>query len=178
MNKIFLGLILIIFWSCDRNAKQGMNSCGLFKIDTSSILQNKNLDNLISKLEKANLLTFTKTDSIPHFIKVFLDSCEKPVLRIANKGERWDATDQITGDFPMRQIIFGSIGQDIALLTYYKGGIGMSERILIFQLENSCITDFWCGGTLDDLTTKDQVVQYLKENKNKEWGLNTNIIHF
>ena len=178
MNKILLGLILTIFWSCDRNGKQESNSCGPFKIDTASILKNKNLDNLISKLEKADLTTFTKTDSIPGFIKVFLDSCEKPTLRIANKGEPWDATDQITGDYPVRQIIFGGVGQDVALLTYYKGGIGMSERILIFQLENSCITDFWCGGTLDDLTNKEQVIKYIKENKDKKWKLNTNLIYF
>ena len=69
------------------------------------------------------------------------------------------------------------MGQNIALLTYYLGGIGKSERILIFHFENHCVTDFWCGGVLADLLTKDEILDYLRDNKDKKWGLNTSIIY-
>jgi hypothetical protein len=63
------------------------------------------------------------------------------------------------------------------LLAYNKGGIGMSERILIIHFEGSCIKGFWWGGVLTEQTTKDQIVNHLKKNKDKHWGLNTNIIY-
>lgn len=43
---------------------------------------------------------------------------------------------------------------------------------------NKQILDFWSGNVLTDLTTKNEIVNYLKANKYKKWGLNTNIITF
>jgi hypothetical protein len=75
-------------------------------------------------------------------------------------------------------LVYLGVGQEITLLAFNKGGIGMSERILIFHTENSCIKDFWCGGVMTELTDKTQIVNHLKKNKDKKWGLNTNIIYF
>ena len=182
MNRILIGLTLIIFSQCDGtksttlSENQGTTS-GQFEVDTVSILTNKNLDNLISKVDSTELTVHSEFSSIPSFIKDFLKKLVGTKFRIADPGEDWQATDIVEGDLPDRQLVYLGIGQDVMLLAYNKGGIGMSERILILHFEKSCIKDFWCGGALTELTKKDQIVSYLKENKDKHWGLNTNIIY-
>ena len=89
-------------------------------------------------------------------------------------GEEWQATDIVQGNLPDRQLVYLGVGKDVVLLAYNKGGIVMSERILIFHVQNSCIRDFWCGGVLTELTNKQQIVNHLKANKTKHWG---NIIY-
>lgn len=184
MNKILIGLTFIIFIQCDgtkpttTSENQEINNCGQFKMDTVSILTNGNLDKLISQLEAADLESFSKFESLPNFIKTFLDRSVEENFLIADPGEDWQATDVVEGDLPDRQLVYLGVGKEITLLAFNKGGIGMSERILIFYCENSCIKDFWCGGVMAELTDKSQIVNHLKKNKEKKWGLNTNIIYF
>lgn len=183
MNRILIGLTLIIFSQCDGtkstmvSENQLTKNCRQFKVDTVSILTNKNLDRLISKVETTELRIYPKYESTPSFVKMFLDSLAGTEFRIADPGEDWQATDVVEGNLPDRQLVYLGVGQEVMLLAYNKGGIGMSERILIIRFENSCIKDFWCGGVLTELTDKDQIVNHLKANKDKHWGLNTNIIY-
>jgi hypothetical protein len=183
MNRILIGLTLIIFSQCDGtksttgSENQRTKDCGQFEVDTVSILTNKNLDELISKVETTDLTLYSEFESTPDFVKVFLDSLVGTKFRIADPGQDWQATDVVEEDLPDRQLVYLGVGQEVILLAYNKGGIGMSERILIIHFEKSCIKDFWCGGVLTELTDKDQIVNHLKENKDKQWGLNTNIIY-
>ncbi|MBT1711687.1 hypothetical protein KK062_25820 [Fulvivirgaceae bacterium PWU5] len=153
-------------------------ACIPFSIDTATILENRNLDALIASLDAANFTSHTKFESMPGVIKTFLGSLDENKFLIANPGEDWQATDVVLGKrLPNRRLLYLGVGQDIALLAYYKGGIGKSERILIFRFTERCVIDFWCGGVLTNLKTKEQIVEYLKGNKNKHWGLNTNVIY-
>ncbi len=183
MNRILIGLTLIIFSQCDGtksktvSENQRTKDCGQFAVDTVSILTNKNLDGLILKVETTELAHYPEFESIPSFVKAFLDSLVGKKFRIADPGEEWQATDIVEGDLPDRQLVYLGVGQEVMLLAYNKGGFGMSERILIVHFEESCIIDFWCGGVMTELRDKDQIVNHLKENKNKHWALNTNIIY-
>jgi hypothetical protein len=183
MNRILIGLTLIIFFQCDGTKSttlpenQPTKHCGQFQVDTVSILTNKNLDRLISKVETTELTVYSQFNSTPSFVKEFLKRLIGTKFRIADQGEEWQATDVVQGDLPDRQLVYLGVGQDVMLLAYNKGGIGVSERILIIHFEQSCIKDFWCGGVLTELTDKNQIVNHLKENKDKHWGLNTNIIY-
>jgi len=69
-------------------------------------------------------------------------------------------------------------GKNIALLNYFKGGIGKSTQILIFEFDNEKVINFWCGSVLVDLNNKQTTLKYLKENINKEWTLNTNFLNY
>lgn len=183
MNKILIGLTLLIFSQCSGtksesiSEKQEAENCGQFKTDTVSILTNKNLDGLISNVETADLTTYSRFKSVPRFIKRFLDGLVGRTFLIADPGEEWQATDVVLEDLPDRQLVYLGVGHEIVVLAYNKGGIGMSERVLIFNFQDSCIKDFWCGGVMTELTDKKQIVDHLKENKDKHWGLNTNIIY-
>lgn len=176
---------------------------GKYQIDTNAILNNNNLKQLIDDLERADLKEKKTIAEIPTFIKLFLDSLTDN-FSIANPGEDWrvgcivpmeidnstqkKSVDSKTGDtvitvsmktkhVPTRQLIYFGIGSNIALMTYYTGGIGKSEHILIFKFNSNEIVDFWCGNILTDVNNKTEILKFLKDNKKKDWGLNTNIIY-
>lgn len=176
---------------------------GAYKIDTNSILSNNNLQQLIDELENADLADKKTVTEIPLCIKSFLDSLIDN-FSITNPGEDWKvgctspmeidystqkkSIDQKTGDtiitvsmktkdVPTRQLIYFGLGKEIALMTYYTGGIGKSEHILIFKFVDNKIVDFWCGNILTDVTNKTEILKYLNDNKDKHWGLNANIIY-
>ena len=46
-------------------------------------------------------------------------------------------------------------------MAYNKEGIGKSECLLIFKLNNEIINDFWCGDVLVKLTTKSEILNYI-----------------
>ncbi|MBC7410373.1 MAG: hypothetical protein H7339_18475 [Arcicella sp.] len=79
---------------------------------------------------------------------------------------------------PKRKLIYFAQGKEISLLSYYKGGIGKSICILIFENNGDNVTDFWCGHLNREMTNKDEIIDYLQKNVNKNFVLNTNIITF
>ncbi len=119
-----------------------------YQIDTIAILNNNNLEQFIGELEKADLTEKKTVAEIPTFIRGFLDNFTSN-FSIANPGEDWQVGcvrtdvkiqhkvyDKETGDsliqfisgnsqpLPSRQLIYFGIGKDIALMSYYIGGIG------------------------------------------------------
>jgi len=154
----------------DKDSKNNLiiTADGNCTIDTFAILTNKNLLPLIKELESKELLIYQTIKSIPPFINDFLKCSQGGEFTIANPGEKWQVGDVIIEDLPRRQLIFFGLSDSIALMTYYTGGIGKSEHILIFKIENKIITDFWCGDVLADLLDKAKVIKYLKKNKDKE----------
>jgi hypothetical protein len=176
---------------------------GRYGIDTNAILNNNNLQYFITELANADLSDKKTVAEIPSFIQSFLENLTGD-FSIANPGEEWKVgctgpmetdssfeqkqVDSKTGDtlvtvmwkpkdVPSRQLIYLGIGNNIALMTYYTGGIGKSEHILIIKFDHENITDFWCGNILTDVTTKTDIIKFLKENKDQKWELNTNMIY-
>ena len=175
-----ISIFLLCFFSCKKAEK--INSKNKdeydFVINSEKILANKNLPQLISKLENSELQTENETNKIDGIILEFLQAYDSP-FSIANPNEKWSATDVIADKtLPRRKLLYFGKGKNIAVLNYNLGGIGMSTKILIFEFDDEKVTDFWCGSVLVDLKTKEQTIKYLKENINKEWGLNTNILTF
>lgn len=203
-TNIIIGLILSTTWACNYSNTQTANSGnnksivthynsnftlenGRYRIDTNAILSNHNLTQLISELEKVELVEETKVDRIPSFIKSFLDTLTEG-FSIANPNEDWQSActsmslidekgNIVTKRLPRRQLVYLGIGEDIALMTYYSGGYATIEHCLIFKFDNNHLIDFWCGHIINGKSNKEQILNYLKANKAKHWGLNTNIIY-
>lgn len=150
---------------------------GAYVIDTVAILNNENLDTLLTVVEQAELATYDNVKDIPPFIRAFLDSLTGGGFSIVNYGEEWQETDVIEEGLAERELVYLGKNRDAVLLAYHTGGFGKSEHILIFRHEGSEITDFWAGNILKTLKTKEEIVEYLKENKNKEWRVNTNRLY-
>jgi hypothetical protein len=190
--KIIIGLILTTFWACNSTTHKDNQATdngiqnnsvsiitfidGHYQIDTTTILTNNNLQPLIDNLEKSDLTEKKTVSETPIFIKSFLDNLTDS-FSIANPGENWQVGCIIDEPLPARQLIYFGLGSEMALMTYYTGGIGKSEHILIFKFNENKIIDFWCGNILTDVTDKTEIINYLKTNKDKDWGLNTNIIY-
>lgn len=177
--KILVGFILINLWTCRAFSQvTGITIVdGKYKIDTATILANKNLSPLIDDLNKSDLNEKKTVQEIPGFIKTFLNKLTGN-FSIANPGENWNATDVTDERLPFRQFVYFGVGKDIALFSYYSGGIGESEHILIIKFKENNIVDFWCGNILEkEVSNKEGILNFIGENKDKHWGLNTNWIH-
>ena len=157
-----------------------INEPDTFQFDTFVILLNKNLDYLIKCLENGGLKESKNIDDIPFFIRDALNNWTDDNFSIANPNEEWQSTDIIFDTtLPNRNLLYMGIGENIFLISYYLGGnIGTSRHILIIKHENEKITDFWCGSSLESLDKKLEILEYIRNNKDKPWGLNTNMIYF
>ena len=59
-------------------------------------------------------------------------------IAMANPGERFEATDNITDPtLPRRRLIFAGVSQDRAFVHYEEGGIAHSYLVELFRLEPS-----------------------------------------
>lgn len=185
--------VLVTKKKSDRNYTSNLISFnGKYQIDTNAILNNNNLESLIDEAEKADLIEKKSVEEIPVFIRSFLDSLTDG-FSIASPGEDWQSGccvimgkrtqkmvyDKKTGktlievtfdssqSLPSRQLIYAGIGKDIALMTYYTGGWGVSGHILIIKFDETKIVDFWCGNILSDVTNKAEILKCLKDENSK-----------
>jgi hypothetical protein len=63
-------------------------------------------------------------------------------------------------------------------MTYLIGGIGVSTHLVFIQFDNEKIIDIWAGLGSEGLKSNKDIEKFIKELRNKEWGLNTNIVYF
>jgi len=152
---------------------------GQYRIDTTIILTNQNLQSLLKDIDQSTLIERLDVNDIPRFITSFLEELNDEKFTIANRGEMWQETEVVDEDevLPVHQLIYFGISKDLALMAYYTGGVAKSEHILIFKFQKKYIIDFWCGEIiLKEAKNKEEILKYLKDNKEKKWGLNTNMI--
>ena len=173
-----------------------LNNNGAYELDTSVILSNQNLNSLILELEKENLESKLVFQEAPKVVRGLLDSLTGH-FDIANPGEDWqvgcvkiskmiekkvnDSIIEVTFDdseLPTRGLVYLGTSDNITLMTYYTGGVGKSAHTLIIKHDNQEVFDLWKGSAPYDVQNKTEIIEYLKQNQNKEWGLNTNILYF
>lgn len=156
--------------------KPAATSSKSFIIDTLAVLSNKNIDKLLVQIEQDSLIESQKTSDIPPVIQSFLN--QRGAFTIADYGQPFNATDNILEERPNRQLLYLGIGNQTVMMVYYLGGFGLSERVLLFEIKDNHITDFWTGHLSQDAFDKQQIIQVLRANKNKKWGVNTNVLYF
>jgi hypothetical protein len=150
-------------------------SCN-FKIDTSKILLNENLDKFLSKLQTDRFTTLNDKNAIPKNVKKELD-CLTKKFSIANPDQEYACCCTSSGKLPRRKLIFLSKSQDMLVLTYLTGGFGVSTHLLFIQFDNDKIIDLWTGFGSQSLKSNKDIENFIKERRNKEWGLHTNMVY-
>ena len=153
----------------------GQKNCE-FKIDTAKILANQNLDNLLSQFQNDTFKITNNKKDIPRFIKKQLN-CLTHGFSIANPGQPYQATDVVFKKLPWRQLVFLDRNNDMLVMTYLKGGIGLSRHVLFIKFKDKKIIDLWRGNCLNGMDTKEGIINNINQNRNKEWGLNSNTIY-
>lgn len=181
--------------------KQGkMNSVsfikGKYKIDSAIILDNRNKAALLAELESVDLTERKTKEEIPVFIKAFFDSISvNKKFDMANPGEQWrigDISDIVltTIDGPMlfavnekhtipnKQLVYFGMGNNIALFSYYSGGMSISQNFIIIKFQGSKVIDFWFdnkltmsnGLSMINATNKYEIIKYIKQNLGRNGG--------
>jgi hypothetical protein len=146
-------------------------------VDTNIILSNRNLKTLLANLDTAKLIEHKKANEIPSFIKTFLRKHSDDKFLIANSDETFAAGCSRFENEPFRQVQYLGFNDNYLLLTYKIGGWALFGHTIIIKFDKEEIIDFWTGGGNLNLTTKEKILEFLKTNMGKEWGLNTNIIY-
>jgi len=148
-----------------------------YKIDTTKILLNENLDSFLIKIRQETFIVSHDKKDIPSFIKKELD-CLTHNFSIANPNKAFNATDVYDDKLPDRQLLFIALNKELFIMTYLRGGIGEQTHILFVKFQNDNIIDLWTGVCLQDLKSKNEIINYIKTHRDKDWGLNSNIIYF
>ncbi len=169
MVRIILVSLLSILASISFGQKQ-------FKLDEQRILNNENLDYFISCLKSEKFEVLRGKDAIPLFIKRQLPWISDK--QIADKSKPFQATDVIIDTaLPLRQLMFACKNDHLLVMTYKKGGIGVRYKTLFVRFSKNIVTDVWVGSTFcEHLNSTGMILECIAKNRNRKWGLNTNIL--
>jgi hypothetical protein len=162
-----------------------------YKIDSVIAMSNGTKEKMLAKLEQENLIEKKKVAEIPDFIKRFLDGIsENKNFDIADLGKDWQddswihgfdknttatekATSYIAKPFPSKQLLYCGVGKNMAILSYYTGGIRMAQHVIIFKFEGTEIVDIWfdnnshgCDSGIKSGSKKDGLIKYVKSMTN------------
>lgn len=161
---------------------------GNYEIDSTVITKNLNKKRLIANIETKSLEEKTTLQEIPAFIKNFLNSgSPNKKFEIVNPGEDWksgitnyghivykkvydfmkkDSVLVMSGDgaiLPDKQLIYFGIGDGVALMSYFRGGFGALQNVILIQFKNETITDFWYGSVFEgSIKTKNDILKNVK----------------
>ena len=154
----------------------GQKNCD-YKIDTLKILRNENLDGFLSALQNDSFeISYDKKD-IPSFIKSQLD-CLTHNFSIVNPNQEYQATDVVYKKLPNRKLIFLATSKDMIAMTYLIGGFAESTHVLFIQFHDKKIVDLWTGPCIRDLKSTSEILDYIREVRNKTSRLYGNKIYF
>jgi Fe-S cluster assembly iron-binding protein IscA len=166
--------IIIFFLTLPFNSV-GQNNCGI-TVDTSKILLDENLDSFLSYLQTESFQTYSDKKKLPVFIKQQLNCLTKDKFSLANPNEKYRCCCTSSDKLPRRKLLFFSTSQDVFLITYLTGGIGVSTNILMFKFQGDKIIDLWTGYGFPEFKSKEEVIKHIKQNRKKEFGLHSNFI--
>ena len=88
-------------------------------------------------VDTRSLLEVISIEGLPADVKQILGCQKTGVEGIADKWERFNATDVIYNEFPMRRSVAGGAGPSSAVVAYEQGGRGYSFLAAAFALEAS-----------------------------------------
>ena len=138
---------------------------------------NENLDKFILKLQTESFTTFNNKNAIPKEIKDILD-CLTKKFSIANPDQEYACCCTSSDKLPQRKLIYLSKSQNTLVMTYFTGGWGVMTHLLLIQFDQDKITDLWSGSCNENIKSNQDIIKYLNDNRNKHWGLNSNMVYF
>jgi hypothetical protein len=175
-NKTFIVLFLLFIVTGGCNNKKNNQDKTLVEeninidlLALNSIALNKYLDSLVMILEKTELKESDNTADIPFFFRQRFNDLTNDNFSIANPGEEWQISDVIFDDtLPWRQLAYLGVGKNIILISYYHGGIGVSNNVIIVRHKDKKILDFWSGYVFGNIESKNEIIKALKDDYNRK----------
>ena len=186
LTKISLALLIITFTACNKPVTQTASQTanhqrelkyassvsinnGQYKIDTNIILANRNKKTLVAALVTETLTQKTTVAEIPDFIKTFLAGVsDDKIFDMANPNEKYQVGWFDLGKgVPTKQLIYFGASKNMALFSYYSGGIRRYQHLAIIKFQDNKIVDFWYDNYDVSAKTKDEMIEYLKSEKTR-----------
>ncbi|MES2566205.1 MAG: hypothetical protein V4565_05030 [Bacteroidota bacterium] len=179
---------------CDPQSINSVSvSRGNCEIRDTKSKDDHNKQSLLLELYGETILRKKNKDEIPAFIITFFDSLSAGKFELANPGERWRigdimdfavrkvydpnkkvVVDMISSerkDLPSHQLLYFGIGKNMALLSYYSGGIRIVQHIAMIKFRNNKIVDFWKGSYLDiSVTTENEIKKCIGKKRTRNKG--------
>jgi hypothetical protein len=148
-----------------------------YTLNKEDIIQNKNLDKFIFKLEKERFIVLNDKKKIPVFIERQLD-CMTNDFSIANPTEKYQSNCVAKSSLPKRKLLFLSKSKNTFVMTYLTSGFAVSTQILLIEFDNEKILDLWSGTCLKKLKSNVEIIKYIQESRKNGLALNTKSINF
>jgi hypothetical protein len=179
ITKFIPTLALVFICSCtnERFTYSITTTKTQYLINDTIILTNQNLQHLIDGIENSTLVSLNRFKEVPEFIRNFLMQRNDGDFLIADVNQPFAAGCTREENEPGRQVTYMAINNEYFIMSYKIGGIALMGKILILQFRENHMIDFWNGNGFWGLDSKEKIIAYLKENKSKPWGLNTNITY-
>ncbi len=136
-----------------------------YKNESEIIVSSDNFKDLVNLLNESKCDSFSKFDSCPTNIKKFIfDNCYNSKFGIAGINQNWQSTDIHIDRLPIRQLKELLVCENVVLLYYLKGGVGVSLNVLLFKLKKDKIIEFWHGVILTEFENRTAMLNYIKDN--------------
>ena len=145
-------------------------------IDTNRILLNLDLDSFIHKLNEEPFTVFNGKENIPKFVMNRLN-CLTGGFSLANPEQEYQCCCTSSQKLPRRKLLYLAKSRNTLVMTYLTGGYGVSVRLLLIQFSGQRIERIWSGFAFTELKSNNEIISYIKENRHKKWGLNTNGVY-
>ena len=94
----------------------------------------------------------------------FAEIAKDPNIKIANPGEKFQATDVIyEKGLPSRRLIWGGLSKEYCVVHYEQGGYAHSFRVILLRRSGNDATFLWGGAILDRIKNLLDFRNLLKE---------------
>jgi len=140
-SSLIVWLVVLLLFYCSHIYAQ--KNCP-FRIDTSRILNNRNLNTFLHLFKTDSFVVKNKKKYIPHFIKKEL-KCLAGGFGIANPGRPYNAGDVIVRNLPMRQLVFLARSKNVFVMQYKRGGYASTNNLVFILHNGKQIVDLWKG---------------------------------
>ena len=142
-------------------------------VDQMTIMNDKNLYDFIQDLQGTPLKLSYKLDNIPGVVKLFLESFSQDKFTIANPGADWNCCCDHNDRRPNRELICQGNNGHLFMISYFTGGIGTMQNLILVKYNKEKITDFWTGIVQGDLTNRTAIIKSLKNHNFQHWASKT-----
>ncbi|WP_375437684.1 hypothetical protein [uncultured Hymenobacter sp.] len=141
-----------------------------YVLDTMAIVTNRRLDTLLRLAEDRALISYASAQAMPPVVAAFFQargSVDSPFV-LADVGAPFEKGDAILDpNLPTRQLVYLGVSPGLVLVSYYRGGVGLSQSVVLFRLQGQTIQDLWHGYVWDDAKTKAELLLQVRQSQEK-----------
>jgi hypothetical protein len=142
-----------------------------YVLDTLVLITSRNLQALLTEAEETELVSYTAAKAVPPVVQAFLEArggVTRPFI-MADVGSPFEKTcTPLDEALPRKQLVYLGVSPDLVLLSYYSGGIGLAQHVVIFQLQGLHIRDVWNGYVQNDPKTKAELLKQVVVQHNEQ----------